>query len=87
MNLFDEFYDGDSPIRKVTIRVTKLVEEFYVQLNLFRDMNQIVKDHKLHSSLDNINFRYGKKAVLRASSLTENSTVRARTAMVGGHNG
>lgn len=86
MELFDEFYDGDSPIRKVTIRVTNLVEEYFIQLNLFRDMNKVVKDHKLHTSLDNIKFRYGKKAVLRASSLTENSTVIARSTMVGGHN-
>ncbi len=85
MQLFDEFYD-DSPIRKVTIRVTNLVEEFYVQLNLFRDMNKVIIDHKLHSSLDNIKFKYGKSAVLRASSLTDNSTVKARNTMVGGHN-
>jgi DNA polymerase V len=85
MELFDEFYDG-SPIRKVTIRVTNLVKEYYIQLNLFKDMNQVVKDYKLHSSLDNIKFRYGKNSVLRASSLTENSTLQARNKMVGGHN-
>lgn len=86
MMIFDEFYDGEAPIRKVTIRLTKLVEEFYVQLNLFRDMNQVLKDHKLHSSLDNIQFRYGKSAVSRASSLTDQSTILARNKMVGGHN-
>ncbi|QMS85874.1 DNA polymerase thumb domain-containing protein [Candidatus Xianfuyuplasma coldseepsis] len=86
MMLFDEFYDGVSPIRKVTVRLSNLVEEYYIQLNLFKDMNQVIKDHKLHSSLDNIQFRYGKSAVLRASSLTENSTVKERTKMVGGHN-
>lgn len=85
MMLFDEFYDG-SPIRKVNIRVSNLVKEFYVQLNLFRDMNKVITDHKLHSSIDNINFRFGKSAVLRASSLTDNSTVKARNTMVGGHN-
>ena len=85
MMLFDEFYD-ESPIRKVTIRVTNLVEEFHVQLNLFKDMNKVIKDHKLHSSLDNIKFKYGKSAVLRASSLTDASTVLARNTMVGGHN-
>ncbi len=86
MTLFDEFYD-ESPIRKVTIRVTNLVEEFYVQLELFKDMNRVLKDHKLHSSIDNIKFKYGKSAVLRASSLTESSTVQARNTMIGGHNG
>jgi len=86
ITLFDEFYDG-SPIRKVTIRVTNLVEEYFVQLNLFKDMNKVIKDHKLHSSIDNIKFKYGKSAALRASSLLKDSTVRARNTMVGGHNG
>ena len=85
MDLFDEFYD-DSPIRKVTIRVTNLVEEYHIQLNLFKDMNKVVKDHKLHSSMDNIKYKYGKGAVFRASSLDETSTVLARNKMVGGHN-
>jgi hypothetical protein len=49
-------------------------------------MNKVIKDHQLHSSMDNIKFRYGKKAVLRASGLTENSTVIARATLVGGHN-
>ncbi len=86
ITLFDEFYDG-SPIRKVTIRVTNLVEEYFVQLNLFKDMNKVIKDHKLHSSIDNIKYKYGKSAALRASSLLKDSTVIARNTMVGGHNG
>jgi len=86
ITLFDEFYNN-SPIRKVTIRVTNLVEEYYVQLNLFKDMNKMIKDHKLHSSLDNINFKYGKNTTLRASSLLKDSTIIARNKMVGGHNG
>ena len=86
ISLFDEFYN-DSPIRKVTIRVTNLVEEYYIQLNLFKDMNKVIKDHKLHSSIDNIKFKYGKSAALRASSLLKDSTILARNTMVGGHNG
>lgn len=86
MMLFDEFYDGVSPIRKVSIRVTNLVKEYYVQLNLFKDMNKVIKDHKLHSSVDNINFKYGKSTVFRASSLSEAGTAIQRSKMVGGHN-
>ncbi len=85
IELFDEHYDG-SPIRKVTIRVTNLVKEFHVQLNLFKDMNKVIKDHKLHSSIDNIKFVHGKKSVFRASSLTESGTAIQRASMVGGHN-
>jgi DNA polymerase V len=86
LDIFDEFYEGH-PIRKVTIRASNLVKEYFVQLNLFKDMNKVIKDHKLHSSIDNINFKYGKSTVLRGSSLLEASTVKARSVMVGGHNG
>lgn len=85
MELFDTYYDG-SPIRKVTIRTTNLVEEYYIQLNLFKDMNKVITEHKIQSSIDNIKFRYGKNTVLRASSLLSSSTVSARNKMVGGHN-
>lgn len=86
LTLFDTHYDGHSPIRKVTIRLTNLVAEYHVQLELFRDMNQVIKDHKLHRSLDNIQHRFGKSAVSRASTLNEHSTFHARGKMVGGHN-
>lgn len=85
MELFDEYYDG-SPIRKVSIRTSNLVEEYYVQLNLFKDMNKVITEHKIQASIDNIKFRYGKNTVLRASSLLTSSTVLARNKMVGGHN-
>ena len=85
MELFDTFYDG-SPIRKVTIRTTNLVEEYYIQLNLFKDMNKVITEHKIQSSIDNIKFRYGKSTVLRASSLLSSSTIQDRNKMVGGHN-
>ena len=85
MELFDTYYD-DSPIRRVSIRTTNLVEEYYVQLNLFKDMNKVIKEHKIQSSLDSIKFRYGKSTVLRASSLLSSSTIKARNTMVGGHN-
>ncbi len=85
MELFDEFYDG-SPIRKVTLRTTNLVEEYYIQLNLFKDMNKVITEHKIQSSIDNIKFKYGKNTVLRASSLLSSSTIQARNKMVGGHN-
>lgn len=84
--LFDEFYD-DLPIRKVTVRVSGIVTNYHIQMNLFKDMNQVVIDHKLHQAIDLINHRYGKSTVLRSTSLLKGSTVLARNKMVGGHNG
>ncbi|MCF7926024.1 MAG: Y-family DNA polymerase [Candidatus Izimaplasma sp.] len=86
VRLFDEFYDTKAPIRKVSLRASKVVKEYYVQLNLFKDMNKVIEEHKVRSTIDTINFRHGKNAVLRASSLFDKSTIRDRNMMVGGHN-
>jgi DNA polymerase V len=50
-------------------------------------MSKVMTEHKLHKTLDNIEFKHGKNAVFRGSSLTESSTILARNDMVGGHNG
>jgi DNA polymerase V len=84
--LFDEFYDG-SPIRKVSIRLSQLVEEIHIQLNLFEDVNKKLTEQKLGRSLDHIRLKYGKTSVFRGSSLTEASTFLSRSKMIGGHNG
>jgi DNA polymerase V len=86
LSLFDQFYDG-SPIRKVSIRLSQLVEEMHIQLNLFEDVNQKITEQKLSRSLDHIRLKYGKTSVFRGSSLTEESTFLSRSKMIGGHNG
>lgn len=86
LDLFEHYYE-DYPIRKVTIRASNLVEEYFVQLNLFTDMNQKITEHKLHKTIDNIQFNHGKNSIIRGSSLLEDSTIQARNNMVGGHNG
>ncbi len=86
LSLFNEYYDGKSFIRKVSIRLSKLVKEYYLQLNLFRDMNKVDKEYKLYSTIDNIKNRYGKNSVYRASSLLKHATSLSRNNMVGGHN-
>lgn len=86
LDLFEKYYD-DLPIRKLSIRVSSIVTNYHVQMNLFKDMNKVIIDHKLHSTMDSINLRYGKNAVLRSTSLLKASTIRDRNKMVGGHNG
>ncbi|PAT01229.1 damage repair protein [Candidatus Izimaplasma bacterium ZiA1] len=86
LDLFDQYYE-DLPIRKVSIRVANLVSNYFVQMNLFKDMTNVVKDYKLHSAMDNLKYRFGKNACLRSTSLLKKSTVIDRNTMVGGHNG
>ncbi|MEC9484340.1 MAG: Y-family DNA polymerase [Candidatus Izemoplasma sp.] len=85
LDLLDEHYD-ESPIRRVSIRASNLVKEYFIQLNLFSDVSQKIKEHKIHKTIDNIQFKHGKNTIIRGSSLTDASTIQARNEMVGGHN-
>jgi len=85
LHLFNEYYERE-PIRRVHVSVTNLVEQPEMQINLFEDINQAIKEAEVFSAIDEIKFKYGKNAVNRASSELKASTVKARNDMIGGHN-
>lgn len=84
--LLDRKWDG-SPIRHVGIRCAKISTQQMVQFSLFEDPTQTLHHQQLASTIDQIRKRYGYKALIRASSLTEGGTAIARSGLVGGHQG
>ncbi|MBR2506071.1 MAG: damage repair protein [Bacilli bacterium] len=85
MVIFDKFIQ-DFPIRRVGLNFHKLIPiPDYEQLNLFEDPEEAKERRSLQKTLDEIQMRYGKNAVLRASSLFENSTIKERHSQIGGH--
>ena len=85
LRLMEKFYDN-SPIRVVRVSVTNLVEKIGYQTNIFEDINEVFKEQKVFSTIDEIKSRYGKNSVNRASSELKYSTIKARNEMIGGHN-
>ncbi len=85
LHLFNQYYERE-PIRRVHVSVTNLVEQPEMQINLFEDINQAIKEAEVFSAIDEIKFKFGKNAVNRASSELKASTVKARNDMIGGHN-
>ena len=83
--LMDKFYDN-SPIRSVRVSATNLVETKGYQVSLFEDIEAIIKEHDLFSTVDKIKEKYGKNSITRASSELESSTLKSRNKMIGGHN-
>lgn len=64
--LFDELWDGVTPVRNLGIHTSKIVpatNEY--QLNLF-DMEQHEKSRKIDNTVDNIRARYGKDSLMRS---------------------
>ena len=79
-------YICDLPIRRVGLNFHKLIKvPDYEQLDLFEDHEETLKRRSLQHTLDEIQMRYGKNAVLRCSSLFENSTIKERHEQIGGH--
>lgn len=66
--LFDELWDGRTPIRLLGVSCSRLTEESYRQYSLF-DLDKYEKYEKLDAAIDRIRGKYGEDAIKRASFL------------------
>jgi DNA polymerase V len=85
LKIMDKFYN-DSPIRVVRVAVTGLIDDSDYQINIFEDIETVMKEKKVFHAVDEIKERFGKNSVNRASSELKSSTIKARNDMIGGHN-
>lgn len=86
--LMDIFYKHikDYPIRNVGISFGGLVENKHIeQLDLFTDPKVIENKRNLQEMIDLLHNKYNKNIILRASALTEDSTIIERHNQIGGH--
>ena len=84
LDIFLRFYDG-SPIRGLSISFARLNESSSQQFDLFSSSEEENETQALWETIDDISAAYGRNAVLRASSLTEDSTIKERHRQIGGH--
>ena len=82
--IFDKYYE-DLPIRKVTVSCGRLQEKSGVQLNIFDNIEKIREQEQINEAILEIKDKYGKNALLKASSLLDDSTIRERNKKIGGH--
>ncbi|MBP2077116.1 DNA polymerase V [Oceanobacillus polygoni] len=84
IQLFHEFYDGQSKIRHVHVGLTKLhdKEDVDIQLDLFEDRT---KKNDIGYVMDAVRDKYGSTAILRASSYTDAGVTLERSKKIGGH--
>ena len=78
-------YVEDKPIRGIHIAFGKLQAQQYQQLNVFDDLKDQVNNYELQLTIDDIHKKFGKNILLRASALTDSSTVMERNNQIGGH--
>ena len=84
LNIFDKYYE-DLPIRKVSISLGKLSNDNLIQLNLFKNYEQIKKEKEANFAFDEIKKRFGNNSLLKASSLLADSTIISQNKKIGGH--
>ncbi len=75
----------DLPIRNIGINFAKLKNNDFSQLNIFEKPEKQIQRHDLQKTMDRLQDKYGKNILLRASALTENSTIIERHNQIGGH--
>ncbi|WP_429947949.1 Y-family DNA polymerase [Enterococcus sp. DIV1297f] len=74
-------------IRHVGVNCSKLVFSNALQLDLFADPDEQVRDLKVDYVVDTIRKKYGFKSIVHANSLLEGGRAIARSSLVGGHAG
>ena len=84
LRLFNRFVIN-APIRGLGIGFSKLTVASQQQYSLIESTAAQEENHRLWRQIDILNQRYGKNAVLRASSLLPYSTIRERHGQIGGH--
>ena len=73
------------PIRRVSICFGGLAVSSCQQLCLFEDEKEQIRRQDLQRAVDILHSKYGKNSILRASALLEESTIRERNGLIGGH--
>jgi len=82
LRLFETHYTGKT-VRQISIALSNVTDDKYVQLNLFEPRK--VSEKQLGYTVDQIRKRHGGVSLLRAISYTKAGTARKRAALVGGH--
>ena len=63
----------------------RLSDKESIQLSIFESVDDVEKEDKGNKAIDEINEKFGKNALLKASSLLSNSTIKDRNKKIGGH--
>ena len=81
--LFERITDPALTVRRITINANKVTpDEGIYQVDFFTDTKKLEREKKLQQAMLGIKNKYGKNAVLKASSYEEGATMRQRNAQI-----
>ena len=86
VKLFERITDPALTVRRITLNANRVMpDEGIYQVNFFTDTKKLEKEKKLQQAMLGIKGKYGKNAILKASSFEEGATMRQRNGQIGGH--
>ncbi|WP_375179899.1 Y-family DNA polymerase [Enterococcus rotai] len=86
LTIFRQHWHGEE-VRHIGITYSKLNYNTYVQLDLFHEPDEQLKELKLDQLIDEIRQRFGYVSLVHASSVSAGGTAISRASLVGGHAG
>ena len=84
LKLYDKYIEK-YPVRRIYLTFSKLSSSDKRQISLFDTSENEIEKQQLTKAIDSLKHRFGKNAVLRGSSLLEESTAIERHSQIGGH--
>lgn len=84
--LYKRIVDPQFVIRRVTICCNDVeADPGILQLNMFDDVSQQIRDRTIQDTILSIRAKYGKNALLKGMNLDEAGTQKIRNTQIGGH--
>lgn len=85
LTLFKQNVNQKIPIRKIRISFSHLLFEENERYGLFENHAALLKEKRLHQTIQQIKEKYGKSAIIRGMNLQKNATTLKRNKLIGGH--
>lgn len=85
VQLYEKIMDKHTPIHRFTVTFNNVIDEAYQQYDLFTNLEEMEKEHKLQKAMLDIKGKFGKNAILKGMNLQEGATTMERNRQIGGH--
>ena len=83
--LYAKIVNRDELVRRISISFNEVVDEAYMQYNIFSDPITLERERNVAKAMLSIKKKYGKNAILKGMNLDASSTARERNEQIGGH--
>lgn len=83
--LYERIVDKHKPIRRMNVTFNNVVDEAYMQYDLFTSPEELEKELSIQKAILDIKEKFGKNAILKGMNLEKGATTIKRNKQIGGH--